>query len=345
MLQPRQEAGSRLSNYEGLLQQGRYGAALETILTTPQGHPDHPPLQQRLPQLKSQIRRYQQTVISQALRLERNNQWQAAQQHYAEALRRLPGNSTLERQRSAMELRRQQRIQHLKQEQLIIKGDWLQQEQPLRQGLLETAPNNLLLMWEQRRIEGESKGVAEELRMIGEEALDGNALAIALRTLPLAVKLDPSEQNRAAYQRLDRALLKRQQDKQQKATQQLRDQQKQWLEQFNRFLASGDLIAAQEQLNKLHQAQPLPENIELVDEQLAIAVSHYIDQELEVGDIYYRSGDYQLARRTWEGILALRPDNEMAVTKLERVNRVIQKLDALRQKQLPATPEAALTTD
>jgi tetratricopeptide (TPR) repeat protein len=85
----------------------------------------------------------------------------------------------------------------------------------------------------------------------------------------------------------------------------------------------------------LYRAQRYDDAFETLSRVIRLDVHHGSDVYLKLGNIHYRRGSLDEARRAWELALALDPDNRIV-----RAN-----LDALRQRQGTTEPHVRATTD
>ncbi len=324
---------SRQQQLEHYLAKQAYGDALNLIKTTPDSHPEYHTLKAREKALHAKIGAFEQRTITAALKQERRNNWGAALDTYHEGLKKLPNSRALKKGLQETDERRNKRVASLELEQLVTRAEWLQKELPLRQALARTSPGSLMAKWNLNSIESEAGTIASELRTAGLTALEQGKLATAQRTISLATQLDASPENIQAQQQLNKQLKSRKRRIQQRQQQQVKQKQKSQVDAFNSAMAQGELLKARHIYDLLSKAKTQPQGLELMGEQLHQAIDVHVAEELRIGDTFYRSGEFEQALETWRGVIALIPDHEEALNKIERANRVMKNLEQIQQRQ------------
>lgn len=315
------------------LAEQEYSKALAFIANISKEAPQALELEKKRKIILSQLQTFEQQTIAHALKQERNNDWPGAKSTYETALKKLNTSKTLDEAEEAMLKRFQSRMNALTYEELIVTGEWLQKKLPLLRSLHASDPGDLIIKWRYSRTEDEARETARELLRIGEKMLAEDNLAMAQRILPLAATLDPELDTEAAVSRLNHKLHSR---KEKKLKDRLRIAQKNdelAIEAFNRAMAHSNLSEARLQLTRLTPMMKESVAAELMQERLERAMTEYIQKELSIGNTFYRAGEYQQAIRAWRNILKLQPDNEPVQSKVKRAEKVVEKLNALQERQ------------
>ncbi|MEJ1355688.1 MAG: hypothetical protein RPV21_15475, partial [Candidatus Sedimenticola sp. (ex Thyasira tokunagai)] len=326
-------ADDRLQRNRQYQAEGEYRLALKLITETAPDHRQYRKLKVQQPLLLKKIAKLEQKTIAKALKQERKNRWKDAAKSYDEALKKLPESKPLHKAQKSMQQRLDARLEALQLERLIIQGKWLKGELPLSRSLVEMEYDNLLTHWSLIRIENESEEMAEKLLLAGHKALHKGNLSLALRTLPLAVELNPNEESIKANRKLQRALEKRAKNKTKKRQRHFKRLEEKQLQGFYEAIANHKLLKAREYLNQLGEQKPLPHNFDLLEEVLQGAITERVTQELEAGDAFYLNGDFRQAIFAWKNVLSLAPGQKEATGKLERAQRIIGNLQQLHERQ------------
>ncbi|AGF77315.1 hypothetical protein UWK_00737 [Desulfocapsa sulfexigens DSM 10523] len=311
-----------------------FGKALSLIADTPEEYPHALEIEKRRRLILDELRAYEKSVISTALKQERKNEWPAAKLTYSQALQKSGESKTLESAQQNMLLRFQKKLDNLEYEELIITGEWLQKKLPLLEDLHASSPNDLVVQWKYSRTKNDAREIALQLLHLGEQMLAENNLAMARRIVPLVVELYPGPEADSQMDRLDKQIRKRAIEKQKDRKKVAIRKDKKSMESFNKAMAFGKLAEARQHLSRLTAGAQKTVAVELMQERLHREISEYVEEELSVGDSFYRAGDYEQAIRAWENIIALEPENETVKSKLKRAETIVEKLHSLRKRQI-----------
>ncbi|MBU0945027.1 MAG: hypothetical protein KJ804_15260 [Proteobacteria bacterium] len=315
------------------LAEQEYGKALTLISSISKEDPQALELEKKRKTILDQVQTFEQQSIALALNQERLSNWPEAKRIYVEALKKLNTSRTLEEAREGMLTRFQNRMDALQYEELIVTGEWLRKKLPLLRSLQASNPGDLIIQWRYSRTENEARETAKELLRIGEQMLAENNAAMAQRILPLAAELDPQLDMEAAISSLDSMLQSRKDKKLEDRRRIAQKKDEKVIEEFNRAMAHNNLSEARSHLTRLSPATRTSVAAELMQERLDKAMAEYIQEELSIGNSFYRARGYKQAIKAWKNILAIDPDNEAVQTKLERAEKVVEKLNALEEQQ------------
>lgn len=323
----------RVQLVDQYLAEHEYSKALTLISNTSKEDPQARKLEKRRKTILDQLHTYEQQTIAIALKQERKNDWPAAKLTYEEALKKHNTSKPLDEAQEAMLKRFHRRMDALECEELIGTGEWLSKKLPLLRTLHESDPENLIIQWKYFRTENEVKEIARELVKTGEQMLAEDNLAMAQRILPLAAKLASGPESESAVHRLDSKLKKREvkKEKSRRIIAQKKDEKE--IEAFNQAMAHGKLSEARQHLTRLTPTTATSVDAELMQERLDRAISNFIQEEISIGDSFYRAGEYEQSIKVWQNILRLEPGNETAQSKLKRAEKIVEKLNTLQRRQ------------
>jgi len=156
---------------------------------------------------------------------------------------------------------------------------------------------------------------------------------MARRVVPLVVQLSPDPEAKSQMNRLDgfiqARILKKNKDRKKIAKKKNRAS----IESFNKAMAYGELAEARHHLLQLTPEVQKTMAVELLQERLDREIKEYVQEELSIGNTFYRAGEYEQAVRAWQNIIELEPENEVVKGKLKRAAIVVEKLKSLRERQ------------
>ena len=324
-----------LQQVDRYLNQQEYSKALSIIAATPETSPQATALAKKRKTIVKELKNFEHQTVSTALKLERKNDWPGAKDTYKKAIRKLNHSAILEKEQEAMLTRFQSRMRALEHETLIVTGEWLKKILPLQRSLHDYAPGNISNEWSYSSTKTEAEETALELLQAGKEELTANNLAMAQRLLSLAAALNPTPETKAAAEQLKKQLGERNKKRKQNRKKAQQKKNTQISDAFNKAMAHGNLIEAREQLARLPSSARKQPSFELMQERLNQAITTQVEEELAMGESFYRAGEYKQALTIWQNILKLVPEHTTVQLKIERAERVIAKLNALQEQQKP----------
>lgn len=318
------------------LQQARadenYDRALYITEHLDTDHPAHDRVQALLPRLRTEIENFEQETINRAEKLAEQEKWEQVWQLLADAMDQWRPSPTLRRARERLREREEYQRHKTTGDLLLAETRWRlsSSEQAARlTNYTDAASEHRYEHWRQRNRE-----LAEELVEHGrwfveredwQRAHDylNSARALHVDTVPG----DLLARAREKHQALSRRSQARQERRRQQQTRQRREKARSLLEQYR---DSGELDALLQlrALVREHGGQYLPEEftarVEILSrERFRIAMNE--------GDARYARGDYREARAIWQRVEPLAPPDSELPEKLERVERVLEKLQNLKQ--------------
>lgn len=322
-----------------------------------------------------QAGRYEQQVVAVASNAAARNDWRTALDLYEEALTRLPNSEKLKAGRQQLIQQQEASLAKLQLDLLVAQAESAHKELLIDEKVVATDPNDWFAQHELDNKIEESEKLANDLAEYGRRALVEGNLEQAKRTLPLAMKLSSAPDIKIANTRLDGILkeqAKRLHDEQQRiALEQLEKQQEQEkvtvklakkkqkkqqavVEEKNEVLGGVMLVdfkkacedsnfaeakRLQQKLEKLNIANP--EFDELVSK-LDKHIAKHVQLLTEKGTQYYSGQQYEKAMEAWQEAQTLDTKNEQINAHLERVSRVLEKLQSLKQQQGVELPVPAI---
>jgi len=338
------------------LEQQEYGKALESVAELN----DHPSPDITNPQeiqrkILGQAERYEKRVMADAEKSAANSDWHTALALYQEALSRLPDSELLQQGQQQLLQRQQESLARLELDQLIVQGEWMRKDLLLSKKTASTAPDGWFVQYKLGRKEADAQDLATELAEHGRLALERRDLALAKRTLPLAMSLYAAPEIEDANRRLQELLKeddikqKRIIDEQQKlildqhVTQQkkkrrlfnikVQRESKQLMADFKKAYEENNLMKAQQLMRKLEKFSINNKELQELSRQLDNDVAEHVQHLIEAGITHYSRQQYEQAISVWKEAQILDPKNERLTADIGRAERVLEKLHSLREKQ------------
>jgi tetratricopeptide (TPR) repeat protein len=309
-----------------LLEQQRYGQAKAVLSQVPETDPKYAELQALRKSVDKQAAAYQRNTLEEGKKLERSGDWYEAQQHYQRALNNLHESEKIKAAQDGLQLKIDARVAALEIDLLMVKGEWLKQGLIIRTKISRLLPPNRIQSWRHGSVQKEAKQVAAELGDLGNRAVDQGDFSRAeqMYTLALALHNDPAiEEARKALRDKNRRAIVRNVQAEHKA---LSISLQKALSQDQ--LGKAAAIAAR--LEK--QGTPTKEEQKLI-QQLNRDIRTQVNKELELGTLHYSRSEYKEAVSAWNKVLTLEPDNTEAAIRIERANRILEKLRQLSQEK------------
>lgn len=325
-----------------LLNQQRYGTALSRLQEMSQAEPDNDELVKLRHEAIYQAFRYEQQVIAEARARQEEGDWKGALDAIDVALARYPESTPLQQTRAELKSDQERRLAELDADLTLARGNWLLQQKGVLEQRRALAGANWTDGWKLTDIERELERLHPVLVDQGQRALKERKLALAERCFSLAQRIAPDADASKGLNTIQQRRQKQQSaSRAREHTAQVRQVRRQYLEYLTlarKALASDDLVAARDALAAARA-------IDASDAEYTQLATEYqsrqevrIEELLAQGSSLYRRGRFHEARDLWHEVVVLDPSNTLAQARLDRANRVIEKLERLRNQQLPAPP-------
>lgn len=325
---------------EQLLNEQRYGTALSRIQELSQKEPDNQELVKLRHEAIYQAFRYEQQMIAEAQARQDEGDWKGALDTIDEALLRHPDSTALQQTRTELKAEQERRLAELDTDLMLARGNWLLEEKGVLERRRTLAGASWTDGWKLTDIDDELARMQPALILQGERALKAGKLTLAESCFSLAQRIQSDPAARKGLNAIYRTRKKQQsasREREHKAQiRQLRHQFETFLEEAREALARDDLLTARDALAAANA-------IDSGDPALAQLRANYqprqearVEQLITEGNSLYRRGLFHQARDLWREVVTLDPGNTLAQARLDRAERVIEKLERLRSQQLPA---------
>ena len=340
-----------LETVDALVEQERYGQAQVILAHVPETHDDYSKVGALIAEIDRQTILYEQQVRDKGGELEKAGEWHRAKQYYQAALANVPDSEKIKSAYQALSLKQGERVEKLELELLMLHARWLKDTVSIQSELALITPGSWLKESRWKRNKEESKKIAKSLVRHSEEALELGELQHAEKLLNLAWQLDPVpqidelrallvKQQQVAAEQQQQVLNERLQSqaenerKQQQVIIESREKMRNILNvSLHNAFENHELVKALDYVARLKLLGELNESEELLAQKLTLQLNQQIKKHLDQGVEHYGLGQYKKAIEAWEGVLALDPDNEQALEHIGRAERILEKLQRLRDSK------------
>ncbi|MDH5612368.1 MAG: hypothetical protein OEY66_07940 [Gammaproteobacteria bacterium] len=189
---------------EQLMQDNEFVSAIFYLDSLPDAISSSKELSEKRKVLTQAMHVYEDKVLAKVkLPVEQGN-WKVAIDIYEDALARLPKSSIVFREYESFNELKQRHIYELEIQALVIRAGSLEKIMKIRQSISELDPYSYIKKIKLSLLNSEIESIAGELLEHGVKALEDNEIAIAKRTLPLALRLYDNKEIEAANKRLEK---------------------------------------------------------------------------------------------------------------------------------------------
>jgi tetratricopeptide (TPR) repeat protein len=344
------EWGTRNEQIERWVAQNQYGKAIRALDWKAK---QDPATQTRLETVRSLASAYDKKLADEAQRQQKQGDWKRAFAMVDEGLANYPAGPYLQQTRKLLRDRQAQRLRELNAELLTAKAHWLLRSRAAYVEMALVDSENLGATWQAEQIRKQVEQTAASMSALGTQALSEGDLDRAERYLELADRLQFSENTTRAlaqlaqlrYRKELKEFKQEQRAKAEKTKQQQREKEKQRQQEavkltaeMHQALQQADLPKARDALAQLntidHQNPDLIELEHALDQAIAAKVVELIEK----GDAFYSHGQIDGAKRIWESALPLQPKNEQLRSRIDRAQRVLEKLRELKEQEAAERP-------
>ncbi len=309
----------------------QYGHAREVLSRVSASHSDYPQVAALRKDIDKQAAAYEQLVLIKGENLEQQGQWYLAKREYRQALKNLPDSAKLKAVDQALSRKQEKRVAELELDLLIAQGEWLKQNLVIQKELALITPGNWLKESRRETLQKKSEKLAEELGREGKLAVERGELQRADQVLNAAMQLHPG----AAIEETKKALVKKQETmaskQQQSRIQSQKYMRKKLLASMQQAMDQNQLSRASLYVTRLRLLGKLNVKEQQLAQQLELRVHKQVEDNMAQGVEYYGLGQYKQAISSWQSVLELEPDNEQAAEHIERAERILEKLQRLRE--------------
>ncbi len=340
-----------LEKVDLLVEEDRYARAQVVLSHVPESHADYSKVAALIAGIDKQTIVYEQRVLEEGMALEKSGALYRAKQYYQAALKNVPDSEKINQAYQMLNFKLGTRVAELELDLLLLQAEWLKNTVRIQGELALITPGSWLQESRWERDKERSKKVAELLAERGKIALEQGDLTHAEKLLNLAWQLNPTPMIGELKQAVEQGLQLLVQQKQAIANEQLqfqaeneRRQQQIVIESRQRMRAilnssllkaidNLELINALDYVARLKLLGDLNEREMALAQRLALLLDRQVKESIAQGVEHYGVGRYIEAMNAWRNALALDPENEQALEHIGRAERILEKLQRLRDSK------------
>jgi hypothetical protein len=287
---------------------------------------------------------YEETVYSQARKLESESDLLGAVQLLTDSLQKLPHSTLLRTMRADLEQQRTQQVRVNERNMLLARAGYLLEQRELYQQQVKLKSPDYSQKREYQQQQAESEKIAGELADHAGYAMQQEDNDTAKNCLQMSLQLKSSERTEkmlADLQQLEQAALRSSQ--QEASSKQARiariktrddaTETRQLLEATQQALEQNRLQAAQAALAKIPSSTSKDSAVVAAQDSLDQVVNNRIKDLMTTGDAQYRAEKIVPALKTWNEALSLDPENAELRKRIDRANKVLATLEELKRQQ------------
>lgn len=321
----------------------QYGRALKALGRVDPKDPDYLAAAAKRRQVEALAARYEHEVRQRNNALLKQGKWAAALDSYDEALDRLPDSVLLKDGLAQLHRRQARELEQLELQRLLDHGNWLKQTLPTFRDISRVDPRSGSAQRRLEEVQREAEVLADELTLNGNRALANNQLDQAEELLSLADDLSDApaikeslkklQQQQSDSARKARSERQRRLQRQQEAERSRQQTIEALLTEFDRAFEKREFNQARLHLQALADHNLETNRYRTLQQKLSRAVAQESSRLFNLGVNAYSRGNFEQAAASWREVLALQPDHKQAQENLQRAERVLDKIERLKQKQ------------
>jgi tetratricopeptide (TPR) repeat protein len=320
-----------------------YDRALDALGSIDAKDPQYQQAAEKRRHVEALAANYEQEIRRQTRQNLDQGKWAEALDTYDEALGRLPQSAVLKDGLAQLHHEQGEELERLELERLLAHGQWLKQILPTYHDIVRVDPRSRSARQRLEKKQQEAKEIASELALYGNKALANSHLDIADQTLSLAAELSDApaieESLKKLRQQQAKVKAKAQEERhhhrqQQRAAEQAKARRvAELLKAYRKAFANKDYTTASKQLKALQRTDKGNDKWDRLATELEHATEQEAERVFDRGVSAYSRGNFEQAANLWRQALELNPNHKLAQENLERAERVLEKLQQLKQKQ------------
>ncbi len=327
-----------------LVEEDRYEKAQAVLSHVPESHTDYSSVSGLIARIDKQAIVYEQQILEEGRALEKVGEWYRAKQYYQTALKNIPDSEKINSAFQALHFKQDTRVDALELDLLVLQAKWLSNTISIQKELALITPGSWLKESRWRRDKEKSKKIAESLAERGRVALEQDDFFNAEKLLSLASQLNPSPMIVESQLLLAKQQQEIKNEKLQSQAENERRQQQVVIESRRKMreilnvslleaIDNHDLTKALDYVVRLKLLGNLNESEIALSHELNLLLDKQVKESIALGVEHYGLGLYMKAIGAWENALALAPDNEQALEHIGRAERILEKLQRLRDSK------------
>lgn len=321
------------SQIDTWLAQQEYEKALNAIEAIPAEHAEYPQVRARKTEVEKLARRYEEESSAEVWKLQDRGDWAAAIERLDEALDKMPKSSRLAEDKTRLYAEQEKQENIIAYQQRRARAQWLVKQLELQRDMVRVSANGMLEKWTLSRLESDAEGLANELTDDALVAQADGRITQARSDLNLALKLHAVARAEEALAAMEKSSKQQARKRQVSAKSKKENELAELGQKYASAMADENWQQARDAARTLLKKAPAnkeyKENLARVEQRVAEAVDELYAQ----GVALYSRGEYEQAAGKWRAALELDPGHEPSRENLMRAERVIKRLERLRNKQ------------
>jgi tetratricopeptide (TPR) repeat protein len=318
-----------------LTESGEYGKALSALDRLIARDPDNKALQTYRGELERRAARFEQAILIEAAGCLRVEDWAGARERYDHGVSVLPESEALIAARAAFETERQHHLRALRTRLLLARAHALIRERPMYEEIHRVSPGSIRARHQYQRAERDAREMSVELFELGETALGADDPLLAVEALTLAHALSPAPESAARLEEAESARQSRLREFRVQTPETgtgngWTEQDHALLERYHAALRADDMALARPLLDALASRHPENESLRVQRAVLTRIIDIQVSAGLEQGLRLYAEGRIREALEIWRPLRALAPNNRELEARVERAERVLERLETLK---------------
>ncbi|WP_043315616.1 tetratricopeptide repeat protein [Microbulbifer sp. HZ11] len=322
---------------EALAQVRQQSADLKQLQQYPQPSPTQ---QQQIARLEKELQQFERDVIRAAGALQVQNDWHGAMQLLKGAARLRPHSQSLSSAQQQLRERRQLHEERVRMEMAIHQGEQLLKDAQAYQRLQQLQGPGVLNWLELKNFDRKRNASAQSLLEFSQRALEREektddqlvqrALKVARGLYGEELLLPQNEHLRNEIEQELAAVNNRLRPPQPRRTPQPRKKiERLPIAELQQALASGDLVSAQQHIDRLQQKAPQHPQLTPLKSQFNMQLNARVDTALKTGNDLYSQGHIEEALTVWREAEAIAPENVELRANIARAQKLLENLRAL----------------
>ena len=322
---------------EKWLNEQEYGLVLEWLNTLPQNEPGFEAVAQIHREVVKMAKNYEHGVLEEINKEQRKGNMDGVFLILNTALRKLPDSKILQKNRKKLFSKQVRQIAFLNRQLLLARGNYLIRESRVREELAQIDWDNPAARWNNQRIREELKTTSFELIQCARQSWREGFSEQAQSCINLAGHMHKSKEQAMLAGQINGQIVKAEQVKKAKAVKRQQETIKvsaaELQDLAKRALSQGQLRAALDIIDELLHIDKQNKQVIELKKAVQAKLESRIAALMKRGNNYYKNGSIEDAKRDWEEVLMLDPNNKEARNNVQRALRVLEKLHELQGEE------------
>ncbi len=262
------------------------------------------------------------------------------QDHWAEALvlldiakAKYPKGKSLAKTQQLLLDRQAKELQKLAQKLMLERSQWMIQARPLFKEKTIISPRDKEFKKQLDALNKEALELAAQLTQLSQQESRRGHYSHARKHIEQAIALEPTPAREQILQQLKQRATKTYKRKKKARSVVIKKQQTNILQEIEKNFQNGNLIKTKMLIATLNDSEKNnPELIQL-EQELDRSINYRIQYHFAEANKFYTDGQFQQAIAHWQQVLLYDPENKIAQKNILRAEKVINKLETIREKQ------------